>query len=125
MPALEIATTIRGHCGDGGQPVSLSLSSADSVQFIGLDTSNDDGTWQTVFHLPANQVPPLVARGFCPADADSLQKSELRKKAFVSLRVSFRCSNGETERLTTRTALVDIDLVCAAGNGAISQDSSE
>jgi hypothetical protein len=125
LPALEIATRIRGSCSDGGEPRSLSISSADSVQLVGLDTAGDDGSWNTVFSLPANQVPPLVARGFCLADTATVEQFRLRKEAFVSLRVSLRCADGETERLTTRTALVDIDLVCEADVGAASQESSE
>lgn len=125
LPALEIETTITGRCSGGSEAVSLSVSSADSMREVGLDTVSDDATWNTVFSLPANQVPPLVARGFCQADMAPLQRTRLRKEAFVSLRVNFRCSDGEFERLTTRTALVDIDLVCEAETGATSQDSSE
>ena len=128
MPALEIEARILGTCGEGSEPVSLSLSSADSVQFVGLESVGADGAWQTVFSLPASQVPPLVARGFCTADAPSgqstsIQPTAIRKEAFLSLRVNFRCSDGETERLTTQTELVDVDLVCEAD--AADQDSSE
>ena len=62
LPALEIETTIRGSCSRGSKPVSLSLSSADSVQVIDLDTAVENGTWTTVFALPADQVPPFAAR---------------------------------------------------------------
>ncbi len=129
LPGLEIETTIRGSCGDDSEPVSLSLSSADSVQLVGLDTIGDDGAWNTVFSVPARQVPPLVARGFCSSnDSDKQsggQRSLLRKEAFLSVRVGLRCTDGETERLTTETALVDIDLVCEADPGANGQESSE
>ena len=125
LPGLEIETTIRGSCGDGSEPMSLTLTSADSVQFVGLDTIGDDGAWHTVFSVPARQVPPLVARGFCSASESGGQRSELRKEAFLSLRVGLRCSDGKTERLTTETALVDVDLVCEADPGATSQESSE
>lgn len=128
MPALEIETTIRGNCSEGSEPVSLSLASADALQFVSLDTINADGGWQTIFSLPATQVPPLVARGFCRADvadetAAGAQRSAIRKKAFLSLRASLRCSDGENERLTTQTTLVDVDIVCEAD--ASTQDSSE
>ena len=125
LPALEIETTIRGDCAVGSEAVSLSLSSADSVQFVDVDTVGDDGAWHTVFSLPARQVPPLADRGFCPADTAPLAASELRKHAFVSLRVGLRCSDGENEKLTTRTALVDVNLVCRADDETAAQDSSE
>ncbi len=125
LPALEIAATIRGGCSDGSEALSLSLSSADSVQFVDLATAAADGSWQTVFSLPASQVPPLAARGFCPADSEPGTTAALRKDAFLSLRVGLRCSDGESERLTTETALVDLNLVCEAPPGEDDQDSSE
>ena len=133
MPALEIETTIRGVCREGSEPVSLSLASADAIQRVSLDTVDTDGAWHTTFSLPASQVPPLVARGFCLADAPDAEAPAkmaprdqffaVRKEAFLSLRASFRCSDGENERLTTQTTLVDVDLVCEAD--AATQESSE
>ena len=127
LPALAIDTAISATCTDGAAPVSLTLSSADSVLKVEPGELNGDEI-TLVFSLPAAQLPPLNARGLCASpDGADTSSPRLSKPAFVSLYASLRCSDGAAERLTTRTAMVDLTLECENGGSdlAVDQGASE
>jgi hypothetical protein len=126
LPDLEIDTRIVAECSDGRPPVSLSVSSADSIRPIATNTNGADGRWQFLFSLPASQVPPVLAHDFCLDDAAAVLPDTLRKSAFLSLRANMRCAASGEEHLTSATALVDLRLVChRSERAAPDQDSSE
>ena len=126
LPDLEIDTRIAAECAEGRRPESLSVSSADSIRQIALDAEEPAGNWQFLFALPAKQVPPVIGRDFCAADAETESAARLHKKAFVSIRASMRCRTDDEDRVTTQTALVDLTLICEYGeSGFPGQDSPE
>lgn len=108
LPALAIDAAITAVC-TNGEPVSLTLSSADSMTRV-ESAALAGGEARVEFTLPAAQVPLLHTRGFCAPAGGS--RRTLMKPAFVSLHASFRCSDGDRETLTTRTAMVDLTLEC-------------
>jgi hypothetical protein len=129
LPAVAIDTVISATCADGATPVSLTLSSADSVLKVGPGEFTGDQL-RLVFTLPAAQLPPLNARGLCTSPAAGIAtpvSTQQSKPAFVSLYVSLRCNDGAAERLTTRTAVVDLTLECEGGGDdpAADQGASE
>lgn len=114
LPALAIDAAVTALCADG-DPVSLTLSSADSVARV-QPAALAGGQALVAFTLPAAQVPLLQTRGLCAShEAGDPSRKVLTKPAFLSLHASFRCRDGEKERLTTRTAMVDLTLVCEDG----------
>lgn len=125
LPALAIDTAISATCADGAAPISLTLSSADSVLKVEPGELAGDET-TLVFSLPAAQLPPLNARGLCASpDGSATASMRLSKPAFVSLYVSLRCSDGAAERLTTRTAMVDLTLECEDAGSDLALDQGE
>ena len=111
LPALAINAAITAACTDG-DPVSLTLSSADSMARV-EPAALAAGETRIALTLPAAQVPLLHTRGLCtPAEGSGGSRRTLKKPAFVSLHASFRCTDGEKERLTTRTTMVDLTLEC-------------
>jgi len=127
LPAVAIDTAISAACADGAVPVSLTLSSADSVLHVEPDELTGDEV-RLVFTLPAAQLPPLHARGLCTAPNATANLS-IRQSlpAFLSLYASLRCADGADERLTTRTAMVDLTLECedASSEPGADQGASE
>jgi hypothetical protein len=131
LPDLEIDTSIIATCADGQPPLALSLSSADSIRHIQPAADGANDRRELVFTLPADQVPPVLARDFCLENEASEEPpgdsgSTLVKRAFVSIRASMRCGTDGEDRLTSETALVDLTLVCRRGaRQGTDQESSE
>lgn len=131
LPDVEIDTSITAKCSDGQPPLALALSSADTIRHIEPDRDGTNDRRELVFTLPASQVPPVLARDFCPAavageDPPGDSGTTLVKRAFVSVRASMRCGTDGEDRVTAETALVDLKLVCQRSEHAgTDQESSE
>ena len=131
LPDVDIDMSITAICNDGQPPLALSLSSADSIRHIGPDQDGTNDRRDLVFTLPADQVPPVLARDFCPEavageDPPGDSGATLVKRAFVSVRASMRCGTDGEDRVTSETALVDLKLVCQRSeHAATDQESSE
>ncbi len=127
LPDLSVKLLIQAGCRTGGDPVSLTIAGADTVREFGPDTLADATEHELVFQLPARQVPPVPARGFCSAGGQTgspAHEDTLWKPAFVSLHVALRCAYEKEETMTSENAVVDLRLKCEREAPA-GQESSE
>lgn len=108
LPGLDVDVSVNASCADGSAP-AVTLSSADTREQL------DDASTPHRFSIPASQIAPLWAEDFCIVDNGLEQALRLTKRAFISIVGSLRCGNGENSSLTSRTAVVDVEVGCDRG----------
>lgn len=105
LDALNVEVSVTASCSNGSNP-RVSLSSADTRKQI------EDISTPQPFIIPASQLPPLWVEGFCILDDGLGQTLEITRPAFISILGSSRCEADESNTLTSRTAIVDLSVIC-------------
>ena len=108
LPDLTVRLSLSAVCPDGTGLLSVNV--ADTRRSYPLETSPADAL-SIELVVPAGQLPPVpVPQDFCVAAADDADEATVR--AGISVHTSLRCTAGDSESFSSRSAAADIPLSC-------------
>lgn len=110
LPAVGFALRAAIQC--KGEPVSVTLSIADTFTTIGRDALLDKRAAEATVEVAAGQLALAAHDGFCIAE-DRATSDELLLPGFTTAHASLRCMNGDVESLHFASAPLQLRLSCA------------
>lgn len=108
LPELRFVVRAQAFCPSPQVPASISVSIADTRMTI---TPADEAVFEHEILVPAKQLAPVVATGFCLAD-DPGSMQEIRLESALSAQLSLRCNGENSESISYATAGLDVALLC-------------
>lgn len=126
LPALEYVFDLTTRCAEPFEPVSVSLTVADTRRTIDtedLQAGGDAGEFRLT--VPANQLSPVPVVGFCVADdarAGESTTGEMLLRATLSVGASLICASGDTQEITYASAPLDVRVRCEIAEEATESD---
>ena len=122
LPAIEFALRAAIQC--KGEPVSVTLSIADTFMTIGRDALLDQRAAEATVKVPADQLILAASTEFCVAE-DSAASDELLLPGFTTAHASLRCTKDDVESLHFASAPLQLRLSCASEPDALQEASDE
>lgn len=120
LPPLDLSVVAEISCPAEAEPESVTISVADAHTRFGADAIADAPTVEAVISVPARQLAPVTAAGFCVAG--SVQDGEeLLLPGVGTAQASLRCGNENGSSVYFSSAALPLRLICVVGND---QDSS-
>lgn len=109
LPAIEFALRAAIQC--SGEPVSVTLSVADTFRTIGREALRRQRAAEATIEVPPGQVALAASNAFCIA-GDAQTSDELLLPGFTTLHASLRCSANGVESLHSASAPLQLRLSC-------------
>lgn len=109
LPQLEFALRAAIQC--EGEPVSVTLSIADTYETISGEDLADARAAETTLRVPARQLALAASSRFCVAD-DPESTNELLVSGFATAHASLRCESGDTSSAHFASAPLQVRLSC-------------
>jgi hypothetical protein len=110
LPDLTYQIGIEARCNDGESAESLSISIADTRMTLFRDELADKSIITVGITVPASQVAPLAADGFCLLE-DFEHRKRLINDAFTA-NLSLRCRGEEGESIIYASRPLAVALTC-------------
>jgi hypothetical protein len=129
LPALQFAFAIDAYCVDDLQPVSLSVSVADTRRTLRPSDMDFAKAIEVSLDIPANQLAPVAIRDFClrtdvgdinVGQAEPAGDAQLTLPATLTAQASLRCANDLIEQTVYVAKSLDITLVCQTDSASTS-----
>ena len=123
LPALEYRFEVQTHCTASRSPGSLSLNVADTRKWLAGNDIVADGPTEIRLRIPADQIAPLVIKGFCvtqdEGDGDGISDPpmQITIPAALSAQASLLCEGEEDKVMTYVSRPLDVSLVCETAPG--------
>ncbi len=121
LPPLELSVVAEINCPAEAEPVSVTISVADAHTRLGPDALADAPTVEAVISVPAGQLAPVTAAGFCVAGASVQGREELLLPGVATAQASLRCGTENGSSVYFSSAALPLRLICVDEND---QDSS-
>lgn len=111
LPSLDIGVIADVNCAVGARAESITVSVADtSIRFGAAEIAEAD-TINASLRLPANQIAPISAAGFCIQGASS-ENTELFLPGVASAQVSLLCRSESTSSIHFASVALPLRLHC-------------
>ncbi len=128
LPSLTYTLTLTAYCEENWQPVSVSISIADSRKSLDAEQLELAAVLDLKLHVPSNQIAPVRIERFCirddqkdlqpddtggnkePASAD---ENILIISAALSAQASLLCATDSEQSITYITKPLDVMLECS------------
>lgn len=110
LPAIEFALRAAIRC--KGEPLSVTLSVADTFTTIGREALVDKRAAEARIEVPPGQLALAAHRSFC-IDDDATTADELLLPGFATVHASLRCMSDNGESLHFASAPLQLRLSCA------------
>ena len=124
LPAVAFALRAAIEC--KGEPVSVTLSVADTFTTIGRDELLDKRAAEATVEVPAAQLALVSDNAFCIAEEQEQATSdELLLPGFTTAHASLRCTNDDVESLHFASAPLQVRLSCAREPEPPQEESDE
>ena len=115
LPALRFNFVIAAHCPGPGEPVSFSLSVADTRVSMDADRLEAGGPLEFSVTVPASQIGPVAIDDFCALDdGERMPQDPMRIPAVLSAQASLLCATDSGNNMTYASESLDVTLHCAA-----------
>lgn len=119
LPTLRFNFVIAARCPGPGEPVSFSLSVADTRVSLDADRLEADGPLEFAVTVPASQIGPVAVDDFCAIDAgERMSEDAMRIPAVLSAQVSLLCESDAGSKMTYASESLDVTLHCETGGDA-------
>jgi hypothetical protein len=115
LPDLSYAMVINADCEEAWQPVSLSISIADTSKSFDATQLQPTGTLNFEVEVPSSQIAPVHLEKFCIASLEADDKDvggRLKIPAMLSMHVSLRCAADSEQSISYVTEPLDVILEC-------------
>ena len=109
LPAIKFALRAAIQC--KGEPVSVTLSVADTFTTIGGDALRDQRAAEATVEVPAGQLALAKNEAFCIA-GDAATSDEMLLAGFTTVHASLRCATDDNESLHFASAPLQVKLNC-------------
>ena len=117
LPPLAFALRIEPSCAGATEPLSLSISAADTrLHFKAADLAAAPVVEATLT-IPQKQLGPLRIDGFCRAGQDDPPSRLLLEDAYTA-RLSLRCGSDDEQTIVYATLALDVNLLCRRADTA-------
>ena len=114
LPALKFGLRAAFKC--KGDPVSVTLSIADTHATLGPEQLADQRSAEATLTVPPQQLALTANSRFCIAD-DANTDNELLVPGLATAHVSLRCSSENGESVHYASAPLQVRLICERGPG--------
>jgi hypothetical protein len=112
LPALKFGLRAAFKC--KGDPVSVTLSIADTHATLGREQLADQRAAEATLTVPPQQLALTAISGFCIAD-DADTDNELLVPGLATAHASLRCSSEDGESVHYASAPLQVRLICERG----------
>lgn len=110
LPALEFGLRAAFKC--KGEPVSVTLSVADTHTTLQREELLNARATETVLRVPPRQLALAASSRFCIAD-DRETGDELLVPGLATVHASLRCTAGDSDSVHFASAPLQVRLICA------------
>lgn len=110
LPALKFELRAAFKC--KGEPVSLTLSVADTFSTLGSDALAEQRAAETILTVPPQQLALVASKGFC-IDDDPDTANELLVPGLATVHASLHCVSDTGTSAHFASAPLKVRLICA------------
>jgi hypothetical protein len=121
LPSLEYAFLLSARCGAEFEPLSVSLSIADSRKSLPANHLAELASGvELKMTVPAKQLAPLAIENFCVENEDEKKPDTASTEATVlvhaiySAQASLLCGNDDQQQIVYASRPLDVTLICGA-----------
>ena len=111
LPTLSYVFDISVTCTADLEPVTVSLSIADTRKSLATKEISNAGNTSITMTIPEAQIGPIAVNGFCVTAGVA---ESIRIPAVLSAQASLLCANDEGGRMIYASRSLDVTLLCAA-----------
>ena len=112
LPVLQYEFHIEAVCAAGFMPESVMLSVADTRKRVAAIDLGEGPDTSITMHIPAKQIAPLSAEGFCLASDNNSNQEAVTVRGVLSAQASLLCADDEDQQITYASQSLDVTLNC-------------